>query len=107
MKKGKKWVKLIFFVLFFPFFISYLISETGYYEYNLQRKKNLTSAQMKEFEAAVEKGEKIDLNHYLEQANVDYSNSLTRSTVRISLKVNRYLKTFLKDGFQVFSKFFK
>ena len=70
-------------------------------------KKNLTKEQMKKFEADIEKGNEIDLNDYLENTSVDYSNSLTRTTTNVSLKINKTLKIFLKDGFKIFEKFVK
>lgn len=106
MKLGKV-MKYIFFIFLFLFLGAYLIEKTGYYEYNLQRKKNLTTEQMNQFERDVAAGKKVDLNHYLESTTVDYSNSLTRSTVEISLKVNKCLKVFLTDGFKIFEKFIK
>ena len=105
--KNKKIIKLIFFTFFFAFIGAYLIEKTGYYEYNLQRKKNLTQEQMKRFEKDIQKGNDIDLNDYLESTSVDYSNLLTRTTTDISLKLNKTLKTFLKYGFKIVEKFVK
>ena len=62
---------------------------------------------MKKFEADIQKGNEIDLNDYLENTSVDYSNSLTRTTTNVSLKINKTLKIFLKDGFKIFEKFVK
>lgn len=105
--KHKKIFKFVFLAFFFAFIGAYLIEKTGYYEYNLQRKKNLTKEQMKKFEADIEKGNEIDLNDYLENTSIDYSNSLTRTTANVSLKLNKTLKIFLKDGFKIFEKFVK
>ena len=53
----------------------------------------------------LQKGNEIDLNDYLENTSIDYSNSLTRTTTNVSLKINKTLKIFLKDGFKIFEKF--
>ena len=104
---AKKVIKLIFFLFLFAFLGAYLIEKTGYYEYNLGKKKNVTEEEIKRFEEDVKNGEDMDLSKYLEDTVVDYSSPLTRSTTRVSLKVNGYLKTFLSDGFKVFMRFVK
>ena len=55
----------------------------------------------------VKEGKDIDLNQYLQDSQVDYSNQLTKTTSEISLKLNDYLKNFLSNGFKILEKFFK
>ena len=105
--KYKKAIKFCFGVIILIFLFSYFIEYSGYYEYNLQSRKNLTEEQIKKFEDDVKNGKEIDLNSYLEKTTIDYSNSLTRSTRQANLRLNEYLKKFLTGGFDILGKFIK
>ena len=105
--KYKKVIKFSFGGIILIFLFSYFIEYSGYYEYNLQSKKNLTEEQIKKFEDDVKNGKEIDLNSYLEKTTIDYSNSLTRSTSQANLKLNEYLKKLLTGGFDILGKFIK
>ncbi len=105
--KHKKLLKFICLTLMMIFLGAYLIEMSGYYEYNLQTRKNLTTEQMKQFEKDIQEGKEVDLESYLESTTVDYSNKLTRTTSEVSIQVNQYLKEFLTKGFKMFEKFVK
>lgn len=105
--KHKKLLKFLGGIIILIFLFSYFIEFSGYYEYNLQNKKNLTEAQIAQFEADVKAGKEIDLDSYLSETTIDYSNSLTRSTSEASLKLNNYLKRILTGGFDILGKFIK
>lgn len=96
-----KLLKLIFTVLFIAFIVAYAIGESGYYEYQLSSKKNLTEEQIKQFESDVKDGKNIDINEYLVDNTIDYTNNLSRTTYRVSDKLN----SFLKKGIEVIFKF--
>ena len=102
-----KFIKFFGSLIILIFLFSYFIEYSGYYEYNLQSKKNLTEEQIKKFEDDVKNGKEIDLNSYLEKTTIDYSNSLTRSTSQANLKLNEYLKKLLTGGFDILGKFIK
>lgn len=107
MMKKKKMVKgLIYFILIL-FFFSYFIEKTGYYEYNLQKKKNLTEEEIKQFENDVKAGKEIDINSYLTSDSIDYSNKLTRTTSEVSISLNKYLKKAINNTFYIFEKLIK
>lgn len=106
MKKNKI-LKVICISIIIIFLFSYFIEYTGYYEYNLQNKKNLTESQIKKFEEDIKLGKEIDLNNYLKEEYIDYSNSLTRTTSQANLRLNDYLKKFLTGGFDILGKFIK
>lgn len=101
----KKIIKGVAILLIIIFLYSYFIEKTGYYEYNLGNKKTLTDEQIKQFELDVKSGKSIDLDSYLKETSVDYSNKLTRRTSNISLKLNDYLKNILTGTFDVLEKF--
>ena len=103
--KDKKFLKFCIMLLLFIFACSYFVETSGYYEYNLSHKRNLTERQIREFENDVKMGKDIDINSYLEETSVDYSNKLTKVTTDINLKLNRYLKNIIKSSLKVFEKF--
>lgn len=104
---NKKIVKLICYTIVIIFLCSYFIESSGYYEYSLQTRKNLTEEGIKQFEQDVLDGKEIDMNDYLTKSSIDYSNELTRTTSNISIKLNNYLKEFLTDGFGIFERLVK
>lgn len=87
-----KIAKFILFLICFSFIVSYIIYETGYYEYKLQNRTVFTKEQMEQFEKDVNAGKDVTLNDYLIETEVDYTNKLTDATVKVSTKVNDYLK---------------
>lgn len=105
--KYKKFFKLLGILLVITFLFSYFIEISGYYEYNLQNKKNLTEEQIKQFEKDVKAGRNIDLDDYLKDNQVDYSNKLTRTTSEASIKLNQYLKDLLSNTFKMLERFVK
>ena len=100
----KGFIRLCIWLVFFVFLCSYFIETNGYYEYHLSRQKNLTHQQIQQFEKDVKDGKDIDLNSYLENDYVDYSNYLTRRTSDISLRLNDYLKRIIGNTFRVLER---
>lgn len=105
--KHKKLIKFCSLVIVLIFLFSYFLETSGYYEYNLQNKKNLTDRQIEQFEQDIKDGKDIDLNSYLETTTVDYSNSLTKNTSEFNIKLNDYLKRILTGGFDILGRFIK
>ena len=105
--KSKKIIKFIFTIIITIFIFSYVIEESGYYEYNLQNRKNLTEQEIKEFEQDIKDGKDIDIKNYMQKANQDYSNNLTKATSSMSIKANNYIKLILTDSFKIFEKLVK
>lgn len=103
--KKKQGVKFILILVALTFICSYAISQSGYYEYSMQSKKNLTEEEIKQFEADVKAGKDVDITEYLKDKEVDYSNKLTRATVKVSTSVNEYLKSGIKTIFRILNKF--
>ncbi|MBQ8681994.1 MAG: hypothetical protein IJ509_03690 [Bacilli bacterium] len=105
--KHKKFIKYLAIFIVLIFLFSYFLETSGYYEYNLQNKKNLTDAQIEKFESDIKAGKDIDLNSYLESTTIDYSNSLTRTTSEANIRLNAYLKKFITGSFDILGKFIK
>ena len=104
---NKKIVKLAVYLIVIIFLCSYFIQISGYYEYNLQNRKNLTEEAIAQFEQDVKDGKEIDINDYLTNNSIDYSNKLTETTSNVSIKLNDYLKNILTNGLDVFEKLVK
>lgn len=104
---NKKIIKLTIYLIVIIFLCSYFIQRLGYYEYNMQNRKNLTEEAIKQFEDDVKNGKDIDINDYLTTHNIDYSNKLTKTTSNISIKLNVYLKNILTNGLDIFEKLVK
>lgn len=102
--KKKKWINLLLICLICIFICTYIVSQSGYYEYSVQSQKNLTEEEIKQFEKDVSEGKDVDITDYLKDKEVDYTNTLTRSTVKISTKVNDYLKTGIESIFKILNK---
>ena len=100
----KKLPKLILSLLCFSFIVTYIIYETGYYEYKLQNRTVLTKEQMEQFEKDVNNGKDVTLNDYLVETEIDYTTKLTDATVKVSNKVNTYLKKGVELVFKQLNK---
>ena len=105
--KPKKFLKFIAMMVILVFLFSYFLCFSGYYEYNLQKKRDLTDEQIKQFDEDVKNGKEISLEGYLTETTIDYSNTLTRRTSEVNLRLNDYLKRFLMGSFEMFGKFIK
>ena len=105
--KSKKIIKLLVYIILIAFFLSYIIEKSGYYEYNPQNKKNLTEEEIKQFEKDVKEGKDIDINNYLKDNKIDYSNKLTKTTSSVSIKLNKYLTKAINNTFDIFGKLIK
>lgn len=97
--------KILLILICFSFVVSYIIYQTGYYEYKLQNRAVLTKEQMEQFETDVNEGKDVTLNDYLIDNHVDYSNKLTNFTVKVNNKVNKYIKKSIEGVFKLLNKF--
>ena len=101
----KKIFKFIFGLIFIAFIISYVIEESGYYEYNLRNKTVLTKESMEKFEKDVSEGKDVSIEDYVVNTSTDYTTKLTRGTNKVSTKVNDVLKKGIESVFKVLGKF--
>ena len=88
----------------FVFLCAYFVELSGYYENHLSNQKNLTEAQMKQFESDVQEGKDVDLTKYLQQSGLDYSTPFTDKVSEFSLKLNRELNRFMGGILKVLEK---
>jgi len=101
----KRIAKGIFYVLFFAFLVSYIIEKSGYYEYNLQNKTIMTNEAISRFEKDLADGKDVRREDYVVTTEIDYTSNLSRTTNRVSIKVNKFLKKGIEGVFKVVSSF--
>lgn len=104
-KKKKKILKYILVSMFLAFVISYIIEKSGYYEYNLQNKTIMTNEAMARFEKDVADGKDVTLEDYIVATEKDYTSNLTRTTNKVSVKVNNFLKKGIEGVFKIVGTF--
>lgn len=104
-KKKVKVIKYIFFTLFIAFIISYVIEKSGYYEYNLQNKVIMTNEAMAQFEKDLAEGKDVSKEDYVVSTTKDYTSTLTRTTNKVSIKVNQFLKSGIEGVFKIVGTF--
>lgn len=101
----KKIAKNIFILLFLAFVISYAIEKAGYYEYNLQNKTIMTNESIAKFEKDLSEGKDVTMEDYIVTTEKDYTSSLTRTTNKVSVKVNKLLKKGIEGVFEIIGTF--
>lgn len=99
----KKITKLIIIVTLVIFISSYIISESGYYEYTMQQRTVITNEKIKEFEEDIKNNENIDLKEYLDKEQNDYSNKFTTLVYNISDNSNKLARKAIKYLFKKLS----
>lgn len=104
MNKKKLFLN-IFFILFICYIICFVIGESGYYEYKLQRKTVMTNESMQKFEEDVKEGKDVSIEDYVVSSEKDYTTTLTRTTNKVSTSVNKMMKRGIEGVFKVLGSF--
>lgn len=81
--------KFVIVIILFVFFAMFFSSSSGYYEYELNKKTNLTNDAIIKFEQDIKDGKEIDINNYLVEENKDYSNSFSNAGLKLSNKIKK------------------
>ena len=68
----------ILFVFFIIYIALYIASSSGYYETRIRNKVTITDNNIKDFEEKIKNGEEINLDSYLTNDIIDYSNSVSK-----------------------------
>lgn len=101
----KKIGKMVLVTLFLAFVVSYVIEKTGYYEYNLQNKVIMTNEAIARFEKDLADGKDVSKEDYVVSTEKDYTSNLSRTTNKVSIKVNQLLKNGIEGVFRIVSTF--
>ena len=103
--KHKKLIKFICYFIVLIFLFSYFLEYFGYYEYNLQNKTIMTNEAMARFEKDLADGKDVREEDYVVSTEKDYTSSLTRTTNKVSIKVNNILKKGIESVFKIVGTF--
>ena len=96
-------IKLILTIIIITFLCAYYISNSTYYEYELQKKTILTNEKIKEFEQDIKNNQYIDIKNYLNEEEKNYSNKITNLMYNISDKGNKLARKSIKIIFKKIS----
>ena len=86
--KSKYFFKLLF-ALFIIFICVYAIGQNGFIQRKYSNRSLYTEEQIKKFESDVENGKEIDVNAYLIDESVDYSNNSSKLGENISTMITK------------------
>lgn len=103
MIKNKS-LKVIIIIIFIVFICSYYISNSTYYEYELQRKTILTNEKIKEFENDVKNNKDIDVKEYLNTDETIYYNKITNTVYNLSDSGNKVFRKCIQLIFKKISQ---
>ena len=95
--------KIIFIFLFVIFLTMYISVGSNYYEYELHKKVMLTNEDIKRFEDDVKNNKEVDIDNYI-SSRVDYSNSFSKASTKVSKETKKYIKQGIEGIFNIFSK---
>lgn len=101
----KKIIKVVFICLFLAFVISYVVEKSGYYEYNLQNKTIMTNEAMARFEKDLAEGKDVRREDYVVSTEKDYTSMLIKTTNKVSVEVNKFLKRGIEGVFRIVGTF--
>jgi len=99
----EKSVKTLFIFLFIIFITLYITHESGYYEYELHKKVELTNEQIEKFESDVKNNKYVDVNDYINNTVEDYSNNFSKLSSSFSNFTSKYVKEGIKGIFDIIS----
>ena len=101
MMDSEKLIKTTFTILFVIFVTIYISQATGYYEYELHKKSELTKEQIQKFEKDVKEGKKVDLEKYSEYNKKDYSNKFSKAGNKFSNFTSKYVEKGIEGTFKI------
>ena len=105
MDKKEKFFKSFMTLLFIAFIGICISNKTGYKEYEMHKRVELTKEQIEKFESDVKNNRNIDINNYVNDTKEDYSNEMSKISLSFSNFTSKYIKKGISDVFDVLSKF--
>lgn len=97
-------VKVVFILLFIIFITIYIYQATGYYEYELHKKTELTKEQIKQFEEDIKNNKNIDVTKYIENDAKKYSNEFSKIGSNFSNVTSKYIKKGINEVFKIINR---
>ena len=95
----------ILLILFLTFIGIYVTNASGYQEYEMHKKAELTKEQIEKFENDIKENKNIDVNDYINENITDYSNEFSKKSLTISNFMGKYIKDGIISTFNFISKF--
>lgn len=102
-KKKSNWVLKILGVCFIIYIALYIANMSGYYESKIRDKVVVTEKSILRFEEAINNGEDVDIESFLETENIDYSSKISR----LGDNLTEGLQTFAEKGMRLVSNILK
>ncbi len=108
MEKKKKgtWVLKLLGVLFVLYISLTIAIQAGYYEAKLGEKTTITEEAIKQFEEDVRSGKDVDINDYITNVQMDYSNQTTKAGVLFSKAVEAVMSKGIDGMVNIFKALF-
>lgn len=108
MEKKKKgtWVLKLLGVLFVLYISLTIAIQAGYYEAKLGEKTTITEEAIKQFEEDVRSGKDVDINDYITNVQMDYSNQTTKAGVFFSKAVEAVMSKGIDGMVNIFKALF-
>ncbi|HHT38622.1 MAG TPA: hypothetical protein GXZ95_04325 [Mollicutes bacterium] len=95
---------LIMLTILFAIFLTLYISQAvGYYDYEQYKKVELTKEKIAQFEQDIKEGKQIDVNTYLENVKVDYNNNASKTGLKLSTAIKKYVRSGIDGTLAFFS----
>ena len=91
-------------ILFIMFLALYFSSNFGLIDYQSRRKKELTEAQIKQFEEDIKNNVNVDIKEYIDTNDEEYDNNLSKTTLKISNTIGETIKGTLDFFFKKLEK---
>lgn len=101
---SEKILRTIMIFLFVIFLTIYLSNSTGYYEYGMHKKVELTNEEIEKFEEDVKNNKQIDIEDYQKDKSKEYSNEISRISLSISNFTSKYIKMGINKVFKTINK---
>lgn len=98
-KLSNKIFSKILFSLFLIFLALYVSQASGYYEYKLRNKVQLTNEEIRRFEQDVKDGKEINLEEYITDPVKNYQNKISGTALNISETISKYVKKSIEKVF--------
>ena len=100
---NKNILKLLIITITLIFIISYVIADSGYYEYTVKQQTTITNEKIKEFENDIKNNINIDLKNYLNGEKKDYTNKFSNILYNISKNSNKITRELIQKIFKKLS----
>ncbi len=100
----EKALRTFFIILFIIFVTVYILYNSGYYEYELHKKVELTNEQIEKFENDVKNNKDIDISDYTGNSTNDYSNAFSDVSASFSNFTSKYVKKGINGVFTIIGR---